>query len=262
MEYRLPGRNKGATVELRPDIAGHLDRLAAGLLDIVRLRGLYLYGSLTTGDFSQARSDMDIIAVPEQPPDDAVLARLTRMHTELASAGAEFARLNCLYVPAGMLADAAALHSYWYGDQFTQWQLKVMTMAELAHSGRALYGPWPPAGLREVSLPELQAHIREMLDDYWREMIAEPDIWLEDTWVDAGLVTLPRSAAVLRDGELITKSQAIGRLREFGVPAWLAEQIRSRRAGAQPSLTPEQRVARADLARQIMADGAARLTAG
>jgi hypothetical protein len=26
-----------------------------------------------------------------------------------------------------------------------------MTMAELAHPGRALHGPWPPTGLHEVS---------------------------------------------------------------------------------------------------------------
>ncbi len=42
-------------MELRPDIARHLDRLRDRLLEIVQLRGLYLYGSLTTGDFSPAR---------------------------------------------------------------------------------------------------------------------------------------------------------------------------------------------------------------
>jgi hypothetical protein len=36
-----------------PEVSGHLDRLRDGLLAAVELRGLYLYGSLTTGDFSR-----------------------------------------------------------------------------------------------------------------------------------------------------------------------------------------------------------------
>jgi hypothetical protein len=249
-------------MDLRPDVSAHLDRLRDGLLALVQLRGLYLYGSLTTGDFSPARSDIDVIAVPEQAPDGGELDRLARLHLELASAGGAFARLNCLYVPAGMLADGAALHAYWYGDHFTQWQLKVMTMAELAHSGLAVYGPWPPEGLPQVSTAGLQAHIRAFLDDYWRQMIAESAIWLEDTWVDSALVMLPRAAAVLADGALITKSEAIRRLHDFGVPDWLAEEIASRRAGVDVQMAPGHRRIRARLARELVAAGVDRLTKG
>jgi hypothetical protein len=247
-------------MDLHPDISAHLDRLRDGLLELVQLHGLYLYGSLTTGDFSPARSDLDVIAVPEQPLGGLVPRQLERLHTGLAGAGGPFARLNCLYVPAGRLSDAEALHHYWFGDRFTKWQLKVMTMAELAHSGLALYGPWPPDGLGQVSLAEVQASVRAELDDYWRSMVARPRIWLQDTWVDFGLVTLPRAAAVLRDGELITKSAAIRRLPDFGVPDWLAAQISSRRAGTEVPTQPSERRARADLVRQIMAAGINRLT--
>jgi hypothetical protein len=248
-------------MDLRPDVSSHLDRFKEGLQKIVDLRGLYLYGSLTTGDFSPATSDIDTVAVPEQRPGPATLEKLRSLHLSLARAGGAFARLNCLYAPAGTLANAAQLHSYWYGDRFTEWRLKVMTMAELTHSGRALHGQWPPPGLREVSLAELRAHVRDDLDDYWRRMAARRGIWLQDRWVDFGLVTLPRAAAVLRDGDLITKSAAIGRLPDFGVPDWLAEQIKRRRAGEDVHLTAVQRLTRADLARQIMAGGVRTLTA-
>jgi hypothetical protein len=247
-------------MKLRPDISAHLDRLRDGLFELVELRGLYLYGSLTTDDFSPSRSDIDVIAVPEQPPGNGERERLARLHLDLASAGGAFARLNCLYVPAGRLADAEALHTYWYGDRFTEWQLKVMTMAELAHSGLALYGPWPPDGLGQVSLSEVQASVRGELDEYWRARIAEPDVWLQDMWVDFGLITLPRAAALLQDGDLITKSAAIGRLGDFGVPAWLAGQISSRRAGTDVLVTKAEQLSRAELTRQIMTDGVARLT--
>lgn len=247
-------------MDLPPDVSLHLDKFRDRLLEVVELRGLYLYGSLTTGDFSPASSDIDLIAALERRPDGAVLGRLRSLHLDLGRAGGAFTRLNCLYVTAGTLADSQRLHPYWYGDRFTEWQLKLMTMAELAHSGRALYGPWPPMGLREVSLADLQSHVRDDLDVYWRPMVGRPDTWLEDRWVDFGLVTLRRAAAVLHDGELITKSEAIGRLADFGVPAWLSDQIRHRRAGEDVSLTKPQRHTRASLVRKIMADGIRDLT--
>jgi predicted nucleotidyltransferase len=238
----------------------HLDRFSAGLRQRVGLRGLYLYGSLTTGDFSPATSDIDVIAVVDSEPDKAERDRLQEFHLELASAGGACARLNCLYVPAGSLSDPERLHTYWFGDRFTQWELKVMTMAELAHSGEALYGPWPPPGLPEVSLDELRAHLREHAADYWPGWIARDKVWLEDMWVDHALVSLPRTAAVLRDGELITKSQAIGRMAEFGVPDWLSDEIRRRRVGEEVHVTDQQRQTRARLTQQIMADGVRELT--
>ena len=32
----------------------------------------------------------------------------------------------------------------------TQWQLKVLTQAELASAGVAFYGPWPPPSIKPV----------------------------------------------------------------------------------------------------------------
>ncbi len=244
-----------------PDVAGHLARFRDGLLPVVELRGLYLYGSLTTGDFSPAASDIDLLAVTGRRPDGAVLGRLSALHRELARRGGAYARLNCLYVPDGALADPELLHVYWYGDRFTQWQLKVMTMAELGHSGQALHGPWPAPGLRDVSTSEVRAHARGELTGYWRRLTYRPGIWLQDRWVDFALITLARSAAVTHDGALITKSQAMALLGDFGVPPSLADEIRRRRAGESVPVTAMHRLIRAARARQIMAAGIRHLTA-
>lgn len=242
-------------------MARHLERLRDGLLGVTDLQGLYLYGSLTTGDFSPATSDIDVIAVPLRQPGEDMLGQAQRMHLELASAGGAAGRLNCLYITAGALADSEQLHPYWYSDHFTEWQLKKMTMAELTRSGRALHGPWPPPGLAEVSVADLQRAVRAELDGYWRQMTARTDIWLQEKWVDFGIITVARSAALLRDGELITKSEAISRLAAFGVPAWLSAQVARRRAGDEVQVTDQQRLTTAAAARRIMTDGIAALTA-
>jgi hypothetical protein len=183
------------------------------------------------------------------------------LHSEVAELGLAARRLHCLYVPDGRLGDPEPTHPYWYGDRFTRWQVKVITRAELLASGRALYGTWPPAGLGSLHVPDLQAAVRAEVDSYWRRMAARRRPWLYDAWVDFGLITLPRAAAVLAAGELITKSQAISRLEDFGVPARLAEQIRLRRAGSQVSVSPLGRVARARLTRKLMIAGIRQLTA-
>jgi hypothetical protein len=241
-------------------VAEILASFTDGLAGTGLVEGLYLYGSLTTGDYSPARSDIDLIAVPARELADADLAALRPLHERILAAGGPAQRLNCLYAPAGTLADAERLHTYWYGDQFTESHLKLMTMAELAHSGRALLGQWPPAGLGQVTMADLQDAVRAELAGYWQRVADRPHLWLQDLWVDFGLVILPRAAALLRDGELITKSQAIRRLADFGVPAPLAEQIRRRRAGEEVSITEEEQQTRARLARRLMTDGIRELT--
>jgi hypothetical protein len=241
-------------------VAGILATFTDGLAGTGLVDGLYLYGSLTTGDYSPARSDIDLVAVPARELTDSDVGTLRTLHERVARAGGPADRLNCLYAVAGTLADAERLHTYWYGDSFTQWHLKLMTMAELAHSGRALLGPWPPAGLGQVALADLQDAVRAELAGYWQRVADRPELWRQYVWVDFGLVTLPRAAALLRDGELITKSEAIRRLADFGVPPQLAEQIRRRRAGEDVQVTEADRETRASLARRLMTDGIRELT--
>jgi hypothetical protein len=64
----------------------------------------------------------------------------------------------------------------------------------------------------------------------------------------------------LATGDLITKSEAISRLADFGVPDWLAQQVRRRRDGQPVTAGKTRRLSRALLTRRIMQDGIARLS--
>ena len=267
----MPARTTRRQDPFPPDISRLLTRFAAELAETIDLVGLYVYGSLMTGDFSPARSDIDVVAVTKSELDKAALDRVRRLHDRLtqldrpdhggrSDSGGAAQKLHCLYVPAGLLGDPDHLHPYWYGDRLTQWQLKVITQAELAAHGRALRGEWPVPGLPSVAVTDLQAAIRAELCGYWRRMAARRGVWLRDTWVDLGLITLPRAAAVLDTGELITKGEAIGELGQFSVPAALVAQIHRRRAGEQVRLNWLQRSIRAGRVRRIMSTSLRRLT--
>ncbi len=221
---------------------------------------MYLYGSLVTGDYSPARSDVDVLVMVECEPDEAAISELRELHTALASSADPAGRLHCPYVSAQDAADPALLRTYWYGDRMTQWQVKLLTQAELAAAGVALYGPWPPSGLGPVAIADLQAAVREEITGYWRRIARRRRCWLQDIWVDFGLITLPRAEALLTTGELITKSEAIRRLPGFGVPAALADQIRRRRDGQDVPLSKLQCIRRAQAARRLMRRGIRRLS--
>ena len=131
--------------------------------------------------------------------------------------------------------------TYWFGDRMTQWQMKLLTQAELASAGVALYGPWPPPGIKPVPVADLQAAVHEEITGYWRRMSRMRKCWLQDSWVDHGLVVLPRAEALLTTGDLITKSEAISRLAGLGVPGSLAQEIRRRREGRPVTLSKPRR---------------------
>lgn len=54
-----------------------------------KLVGLYLYGSLATGDFNQNVSDIDLVAVLESEIDGGEFEQVEKMHQDFASENKE-----------------------------------------------------------------------------------------------------------------------------------------------------------------------------
>jgi hypothetical protein len=65
------------------------------------LVGLYVYGSLVTGDFDKGRSDIDLLAVVDADLDANTFDRLDRMHTRFVQDHPAWEdRIEVAYVPA------------------------------------------------------------------------------------------------------------------------------------------------------------------
>lgn len=256
-----PWQDAGMPVtEFPADVAGLLGRLRDRLAAREDVVGVYVYGSLVTGDYSPAASDIDVIVLVRREPGRAMTRELTQLHTALAGTGGPAEQLHCLYVAADAASDPVRLCPYWFGDKMTRWQMKLLTQAELASAGLALHGPWPPPGVKPVPVACLQVAVHEEITGYWRRMSRMRMCWLQDSWIDHGLVVLPRAEAVLTTGDLITKSEAISRLAGFGIPDSLSREIRCRRDGDPVTVSKRRRLSRALLTRRIMQDGIARLS--
>ena len=73
--------------EFPPEVAGLLGRLRDRLAPREDVVGVYVYGSLVTGDYSPAASDIDVIVLVRREPGQAMTRELTELHTASASSG-------------------------------------------------------------------------------------------------------------------------------------------------------------------------------
>jgi hypothetical protein len=192
---------------------------------------LLVGGSLATGDYHPGISDMDLVAITDDAGD------IRQRHRKGS-------KLHCVYVPRARLADVHQGHPTWTTGVLVQRPLTRIARAELHRHGFSVFGPEP----REL-IPDqdLALAVREELERYWVRMLDVPWFWLEDAYVDLSLVTMARAEAAVKEDRLITKAEAISRIR---APEWLRDEVGKRRAGYRPRSRPTRR---ARIARDVTA---------
>ncbi|MFC9881603.1 nucleotidyltransferase [Streptomyces libani] len=236
-----------------------LDRFLAALRPRLPLRALWAHGSLAGGDYQQGRSDLDLIAIVDRPCTPEEERQLGELHATLDRTDPLAAKLHCSYLAADETADPAHIHLTWAHRELKRRTVTPVTRRELHTFGRVLYGDAPTALFPPVTDAELATFIRTDLREFWRPALDEPEEWLQDIWVDLGMLTLARATVTLRDGTLISKGEALAVLGELGAPDEVIADIRHRRYGpaAPPPppgpARPSDRVARrADLTRAFL----------
>jgi predicted nucleotidyltransferase len=144
------------------------------------LVGLFVYGSLVTGDFDKGRSDIDLLAVVDSDIEDETFDRLDRMHTRIVEDNPAWEdRIEVAYVPAPALwsfrtrtAQIAVLSP---GEPFhfkaagRDYLLNWYTVREV---GTTLYGPPPDTLIPEISRSEFVEVAREHAE-WWKEQVYE-----------------------------------------------------------------------------------------
>ena len=248
------------------ELPGGARDLVADFAELVQpvadVTAFWVGGSLATGDYQPGRSDLDLVALVAAPLRTAQQDQLTALHTTLLAEQPLAAGLHCAYLPRHEVADVAAAHLCWAHRELFRRPVTGVARAELLRFGVTVYGPEPVEVLPPVSEQGLRDAARAELSGYWAGAVRKPYLWLQDVYVDLGLITLVRVEATLADGTLLTKGDALPRLSRFGVPPELVAEIGSRRRGEPVRLTAADRVRRAGLARRLMADGIARLAPG
>lgn len=238
-----------------------LDRFAADVGQAVPLDALWIHGSLALGDFQAGRSDIDLVALTAAALTGSQQRDLERVHEALQDKVPLADKLHCAYMARSELADASRDHVTWAHGELYERPVSPVTRRELTSGGLSLLGPVPAAVIPAVSDQELADYIRGDLRDYWYPKTVLPDLWLEDIWVDLGLLTFARATVTLRDGRLVTKREALEILADRGAPADVIHDIYQRRYGTPQAISGEWRARRGSLARTYVRAGIAAVLA-
>jgi hypothetical protein len=220
------------------------------LLDWGAVTGLYAGGSLATGDYQPAVSDLDLVAVVPAVLDESRQRSVERLHRELAAPG-----LHCVYVAQPVIADVEREHPTWASGELYPRAFSGIARAELHRYGLVLHGPPVAEVVPPVSSAELRAAVRLELSGYWTTALTWRKAWLKDVYADLGPLVLARAEAALTEDRLITKREALTRLDRFGVPPRHIEEMTRRRAGEEVPVPVAWPARRARLVRRLMAHG-------
>ena len=187
------------------------------------LVGLFVYGSLVTGDFDPGVSDIDLISVLAHVPDERLIAALRAMHGRLVVANPEWDdRIDVDYVSRRGLAECRTRRT-------TIARISPGEPFHVLDAGTDFILDWYPAREHAVALrgPSIDTFIPEIpeseyLDEVRHYLAPFPDRFDEDASPGSqsyAVLTMCRGLYALREGERHSKRHAGLRARsEF--PHW------------------------------------------
>ncbi len=197
-----------------PAIDDLLDSLRTHIHQLLgeKLVGLYLYGSLVSGEFDQARSDLDLLAVLAGDLMEAEFAGLEAMHHAFAAAQPAWDdRIEIAYLtqqalqnfrtqrsPIAVISPGEPFH---WKEAGKDWLINWWVVRK---QGVALYGPPPQSVIDPISDAEFLTAVRKQAGE-WRSYIHEMTRRNSQGYA---IQTLCRALYAYTNGEQVGKRQA------------------------------------------------------
>ena len=201
-----------------PSVNAILEVLLSGVKEILgsRFTGLYLYGSLSSGDFDPERSDIDFLVVTEGELPAELLPSLAAMHARIAASGAPWARrLEGSYIPQQALRRYDPEHaqhpsigvdwSFGVNGHGSDWIIQRYIIRE---QGVVVAGPPPQALIDPVSQDDLRRAVQETLHGWWAEQLRHPVHLQPREYQAFAVLTMCRALYTLEKGDIVSKPAA------------------------------------------------------
>lgn len=192
--------------------------------------GMYIHGSLASGDFAPQRSDIDFIVVTADELPDEMLPALEAMHARITASGLTWAtKLEGSYIPKRALRrydPAHAMHpalrvdgSFDIDGHGSDWVIQRHAIREqgIVVAGPALHtliDPVPPNDVRRAALATLEEWWAPQLDDPFRLRSREYQAY--------AILTMCRALYTLQHGTVATKTVAARWAQEALGEPWTA----------------------------------------
>ena len=196
------------------DVNVVLDVLLSSVRDVLGdcFVGLYLYGSLASGDFDPLRSDIDFVVVTIAELPTEMIAAVEAMHLRLAASGMKWApKVEGTYIPQNALRrydpDAAPCpcvneRRFYLARHGSDW---VIQRSILREHGVVVAGPALTPMIDPVSRDDLRCGVRGVLHGWWTSLLHDPT-WLRDGEYQAyAVLTMCRALYTLQHGVIASK---------------------------------------------------------
>ncbi|MCB8954506.1 MAG: DUF4111 domain-containing protein [Ardenticatenales bacterium] len=209
---------------LHADLTPYLEinALLQMLLDEVRavlaaeFVGLYVHGSLASGDFAPGRSDVDFVVVTKGALPEEVLPALAAMHQRLRVNGGKWAaKMEGSYIPRAALRRHDPAHSHFpalrmdgsfdVDEHGSDW---IIQRHILRQHGLALAGPSPRTLIDPVPAESLRQAAWGILDTWWRAKLDDPALLRTTEYQSYAVLTMCRALYTMRHGQVVSKTAA------------------------------------------------------
>lgn len=229
MEFKTPKsstkpKQKGTSlianrVTPYPEINKILDLLLSSASAVLgnQLVGMYLYGSLSSGDFNLETSDIDFLVVTTSSLSDKTIADLEAMHHRLWKSGLKWAaKLEGSYIPKRDIrrhdprsAPCPTVNEgqFYLDQRGSDWIIQRHVIRE---SGVVLAGPDPKTLIDPVSPNDIRKAVKGVLQEWWFPML-ENSTWLKNHGIEYhafAILTLFRAIYSLEHGTIVSKPEA------------------------------------------------------
>lgn len=210
-----------------PDINQTLLSLHEGASTILgaQLTGMYLYGSLSSGDFDPGSSDIDFVVITESELPQNTIDLLDKMHADLWNSGLKWAsKLEGAYVPRNLIRRHNSNHrpmpivneqSFYSGEIGSDWIIQRHIIREC---GIRISGPDPKTLIDPVSEDDIRSAVMGMLTEWWFPMLNTPD-WLANRGSEYhayAIISMCRALHAIEHGTIVSKPAAA---------AWASDQL-------------------------------------
>jgi predicted nucleotidyltransferase len=204
--------------------------------------GMYLYGSLASGDFDPQHSDIDFVVVTADELPDELIRALEAMHVRIGASGLKWApKLEGSYISRRALrrydetdAPRPQLNDgkFYVDRHHSDWIIQRHILRE---NGVVLAGTAPQTLIDPVQPDDLRRGVRGILHSWWSQMLHDPAQLQKAGYQAYAVLTMCRALYTLKHGTVASKPvSARWAQRELG------EQWEALIAGALSSLHGEQ----------------------
>jgi len=214
-----------------PDVNELLNLFLSKVKEILadQFVGMYLYGSLASGDFNPNTSDVDFLVVTGDRLSDKTISRLENMHhqtwaTSLKRAG----ELEGSYIPMDLIrrhdpngAPCPTVNEgkFFLDQRGSDWIIQRHVVRE---QGVIVEGPDPKTLIDFVSPDDIRGAVLGTLQEWWFPMLENPS-WLrehESEYRAFAVITMCRVLHALENGTIVSKPKSIQWARDVLDKPW------------------------------------------